>query len=105
MNQHLGDDDQSFSLPYMVNGLATHCAGIATALNADNFFILIILLALLVANFPNHASEFEVGTLFMYIFFAVMLATWVRCWRSLRRFSSSRWSWYTWPCCWLWASC
>ncbi len=84
MNQHLGDDDQSFSLPYMVNGLAISlliCAlsqGIATALNADNFFILIIsVLALLVANFAkallNYVrSEFEVGTLFMYIFFAVI---------------------------------
>ena len=73
-----------FNLGYAVNGIAVSlvvCAVgqfIAAALNAENLFILIITaLGLLVANLAKPlvarvSSEFEIGTLFMYIFFAVI---------------------------------
>ena len=73
-----------FNLGYVVNGIALSlvvCAVgqiLATILNAENLFILIITaLGLLVANLAKPlvarvSSEFEIGTLFMYIFFAII---------------------------------
>ena len=73
-----------FNLGYVVNGIALSlivCALahiVATTLNAENLFILIITaLGLLVANLAKPlvarvSSEFEIGTLFMYIFFAII---------------------------------
>jgi uncharacterized membrane protein len=76
--------ESPFRLPAAVNGLALSlvvCAvswGLASLLGAEAFFVLIVTtLALLVANFAKPLvrrveSEFELGTLFMYIFFAVI---------------------------------
>src|SRR5210317_38234 len=73
-----------FRLAAAANGLALSlviCAvssGLASLLQADAFFILIVTaLSLVVANFAKPIirrveSEFELGTLFMYVFFAVI---------------------------------
>ena len=73
-----------FNLVFAVNGIALSlvvCALgqlIATLLDADNLFILIITaLGLLVANLAKPlvakvSSEFEIGTMFMYVFFAII---------------------------------
>lgn len=73
-----------FNMGFAVNGIALSfvvCALgqlIASLLGADNLFILIITaLGLLVANFAKPlvarvSSEFEIGTLFMYVFFAII---------------------------------
>jgi len=82
------DDDTPglppFSLPKIANGLAISlviCAvsmWLASLLGMDSLFILIVTaLSLLVANFGKPvlrhvSSEFEVGTLFMYLFFVVI---------------------------------
>ena len=73
-----------FRLATAANGLALSlviCAvssGLASLLQADAFFVLIVTaLSLVVANFAKSVvrrveSEFELGTLFMYVFFAVI---------------------------------
>ena len=73
-----------FRLATAANGLALSlviCAvssGLASLLQADAFFVLIVTaLSLVVANFAKPVvrrveSEFELGTLFMYVFFAVI---------------------------------
>lgn len=73
-----------FRLAAAANGLALSlviCAvssGLASLLQADAFFVLIVTaLSLVVANFAKPVvrrveSEFELGTLFMYVFFAVI---------------------------------
>ena len=73
-----------FNLGYVTNGIALSlivCAlgqVVASYLNVENLLILIITaLALLVANVAKPlvarvSSEFEIGTLFMYIFFAII---------------------------------
>lgn len=73
-----------FRLAAAANGLALSlviCAvssGLASLLQADAFFVLLVTaLSLVVANFAKPVvrrveSEFELGTLFMYVFFAVI---------------------------------
>jgi uncharacterized membrane protein len=73
-----------FRLAAAANGLALSlviCAvssGLASLLRADAFFVLLVTaLSLVVANFAKPIirrveSEFELGTLFMYVFFAVI---------------------------------
>lgn len=75
---------QPFSLPQIANGLAVSlvvCAismALTSWLQMDSLFILVVTaLSLLVANFGKPvlrhvSSEFEVGTLFMYLFFVVI---------------------------------
>jgi len=77
-------ESKPLRLAEAANGLALSLvvcaigAGLASFLDADAFFILIVTaLALLVANFAKPVvrhieSEFQIGTLFMYIFFAVI---------------------------------
>jgi uncharacterized membrane protein len=84
------DSDEAapaFSLLHVANGLAISlivCAASAvltSLLGIDSVFILVVTaLALLVANFAKPllrhvSSEFEVGTLFMYIFFVAIGAS------------------------------
>lgn len=78
------ESNTPFNLGHVVNGIALSlivCALghiLATTLNAEHLFILIITaLGLTVANLAKPliarvSSEFEVGTLFMYIFFAII---------------------------------
>jgi uncharacterized membrane protein len=73
-----------FRLATAANGLALSLvicsvsSGLASLLQADEFFVLIVTaLSLVVANFAKPVvrrveSEFELGTLFMYVFFAVI---------------------------------
>lgn len=75
---------EPFRLPAIANGIALSLiicglsVALSTALGRDSLFILLVTaLSLLVANFArpllHHVrSEFEVGTLFMYVFFAVI---------------------------------
>ena len=77
-------ETKPFQLAAAANGLALSLvicavgAGVASLLRAQALFILIVtVLALLVANFAKALvkhidSEFELGTLFMYVFFAVI---------------------------------
>ena len=79
-----GESPAPLNLGYAVNGIALSlvvCAVgqvLAAALNIENLFILVItVLGLLVANLAKPvvtrvSSEFEIGTLFMYIFFAII---------------------------------
>jgi len=74
----------AFKLGHVINGIALSliiCAlgfAVAAAMQLQNYFILIITaLALLVANLAKPLAarvshEFEIGTLFMYIFFAII---------------------------------
>jgi uncharacterized membrane protein len=73
-----------FKLVHVANGLAVSlavCAAsdwLATLLNIESLFILVVtVLSLLIANFGKPvirhvSSEFEIGTLFMYIFFVAI---------------------------------
>jgi uncharacterized membrane protein len=73
-----------FNLAYVTNGIAVSlviCAVsvlLTTLLKIDSLFILVVTaLSLLVANFAKPvlqyvSSEFEVGTLFMYVFFVAI---------------------------------
>ena len=75
---------EPFNLANAANGLAVSLvvcavsAGISAVLNIDSIFILVVTaLSLIVANFAKPivsrvSSEFELGTLFMYIFFVVI---------------------------------
>jgi uncharacterized membrane protein len=77
-------DAPPFRLLHIANGLALSlvvCAasvGLTTIFGLDSLFILVVTaLSLLLANFAKPvlrhvSSEFEVGTLFMYIFFVVI---------------------------------
>jgi len=75
---------QPFSLPHVANGLAVSLvvcaasAALTSLLGLDSLFILFVTaLSLVVANFAKPllrhvSSEFEVGSLFMYIFFVAI---------------------------------
>jgi uncharacterized membrane protein len=75
-------DQSPFNLAQATNGLAVSLvvcavsAWLAELLKMESLYILIVtILALLIANFGksvirNVSSEFEIGTLFMYLFFA-----------------------------------
>jgi uncharacterized membrane protein len=75
-------EQQPFNLSQATNGLALSLvicavsAGITALLRIDTLFVLVVTtLALMVANFARPivrhvSSEFELGTLFMYLFFA-----------------------------------
>jgi uncharacterized membrane protein len=77
-------DAMPFDLAYVTNGIAVSlvvCAVsvlLTTLLKIDSLFILVVTaLSLLVANFAKPvlqyvSSEFEVGTLFMYVFFVAI---------------------------------
>lgn len=77
-------ETKPFNLAYVTNGIAVSLvicavsATITTLLKIDSLFILIVTaFSLLVANFAKPvlqyvSSEFEVGTLFMYVFFVAI---------------------------------